>query len=85
MKTNFQPRLSIALLCVCLLSAALPAIAAPQNINRSGVAVSGYDVVAYRAEGAALKGSQAHSHEWNDARWLFASAEHRDLFAAEEA
>jgi YHS domain-containing protein len=30
-----------------------------------------------------VKGSNAFSHRWNDAKWYFASAENRDLFAAD--
>lgn len=74
--------LPVVLICAAELLAPLPAIAAPpQNLTRSGVAVSGYDVVAYRALGVARKGSEAHAHDWNGAHWLFASAKHRDLFA----
>ena len=48
-----------------------------------GVAIDGYDPVAYFTEGQALKGSEAFTHFWNDAEWRFISAAHRDLFAAD--
>jgi hypothetical protein len=48
-----------------------------------GVAIEGYDTVAYFTEGEALKGSEAFAYDWLGATWLFASAEHRDLFAAD--
>ncbi len=47
-----------------------------------GVAIQGYDPVAYFTENRAVKGSSAFSYNWNEARWQFLTAEHRDLFAA---
>jgi hypothetical protein len=46
-----------------------------------GVAIKGYDPVAYFTENRALKGSNDISYPWNDAIWHFTSAEHRALFA----
>ena len=46
-----------------------------------GVAIEGYDPVAYFTDGRATKGSEAFSYDWLGATWLFATAEHRDLFA----
>ncbi len=48
----------------------------------SGVAINGYDPVAYFSEGKAVEGSDSFTHTWNDAIWRFASAESRDVFAA---
>ena len=48
-----------------------------------GVAIKGYDAVAYFTESAAVKGSEEFVHQWNEAEWHFASAENRDLFAAD--
>ena len=48
-----------------------------------GVAIKGYDTVAYHTEGRALKGKSKFSHNWNDAKWYFASTTNKDLFAAE--
>ncbi|MEM6934633.1 MAG: YHS domain-containing (seleno)protein [Pseudomonadota bacterium] len=47
-----------------------------------GFALKGYDTVAYFTEGRAVKGSPAYALDWKDATWHFASAENRDLFAA---
>jgi len=46
-----------------------------------GVAIKGYDTVAYFSEGRAMKGSEQFSHNWLGTPWHFANAEHRDLFA----
>ena len=53
------------------------------NTTFFGVAIKGYDTVAYHTEGRAVKGSSKFSHRWNDAKWYFASAGNRDLFAAD--
>ena len=74
--------LSFVLALVFLLSLA-GAAGAFENVNTtfSGVAIKGYDTVAYHTEGKALKGSSAHLHKWNDAKWYFVSEANRDLFA----
>ncbi len=48
-----------------------------------GVAIQGYDPVAYFTDGQAVEGSDAFAYEWLGATWHFASAEHRNLFAAD--
>lgn len=65
------------------LSLAAPA-AALSPVNKSlfgGVAIDGYDPVAYFTDSKPVEGSKAYSFEWNGATWRFASAAHRDLFA----
>jgi YHS domain-containing protein len=58
---------------------------AADNVNTtfSGVAIKGYDPVAYHTEGRAVEGKSKFSYNWNDAKWYFSSAENRDLFAAD--
>ena len=53
------------------------------NDTWDGVAIKGYDPVAYFTMGRAVKGSEEFTHEWLETKWLFANAEHRDLFAAD--
>ena len=69
-----------------LVTALLPAFAGsaadPVNKNSSGVAIKGYDPVAYFTDGKAVKGSPQFTHQWQGAVWQFASAAHRDDFAA---
>jgi hypothetical protein len=48
-----------------------------------GVAIEGYDTVAYFTDGQATKGSEEFAHDWLGATWYFANAEHRDLFVAQ--
>jgi len=71
----------LVLLLLLLLLLAAPALAGPVN-EKGGLAIKGYDPVAYFTEARAVKGSPAHAYAWNGATWRFASAEHRDAFAA---
>jgi YHS domain-containing protein len=45
-----------------------------------GVAIMGYDTVAYFTDGRAVKGSKAFAYDGLGTPWYFASAEHRQLF-----
>ena len=56
-----------------------------EEVNQTfmGVAIKGYDTVAYHTEGRAVKGKSKFSHKWNDAEWYFITAENRDLFTAD--
>ncbi len=45
-----------------------------------GLAVKGYDPVAYFNEGKPVEGSEAYEYEWKDATWRFANAENRAEF-----
>jgi YHS domain-containing protein len=48
--------------------------------NAEGVAIDGYDPVAYFVDGRAIKGSPEHSVEHAGAVWHFTSADHKTLF-----
>jgi YHS domain-containing protein len=45
-----------------------------------GVAIMGYDPVAYFTEGRPMKGSEEFAYEWLGTPWYFANSQHRDLF-----
>jgi YHS domain-containing protein len=53
------------------------------NTNSFGVAIKGYDPVAYFTDGKAVKGKSEFSYTWNEAKWYFATAANRDLFASD--
>ena len=72
-------KITVALL---ILAFTLPALAVEPIFQKSGLAIRGYDPVAYFELGEARRGDRAWSHEFNDATWLFATREHRDRFAA---
>ena len=54
----------------------------PVNVGSDKVAIKGYDTVAYFTNGQPTRGSSEFVFTWNGARWQFASAAHRDMFAA---
>jgi len=53
------------------------------SIDYDGVAIKGYDPVAYFTAGKAIKGSEEFAYEWLGTKWLFASAENRQRFVAD--
>ena len=53
------------------------------NKTLFGTALDGYDTVAYHTLGKPVEGSRKFSIDWRGATWRFASARHRDLFAAD--
>lgn len=64
------------------LSLAGPALAL-SPVNKTlfgGLAIDGYDPVAYFTDGRPVEGSREHVFDWNGATWRFASAAHRELF-----
>ena len=77
-RLHFSMLLSFLALASCAPAGAIEAV----HQSRSGVAVEGVDVVAYFTKGEATSGRAEFSHDWRGATWRFASAEHRDLFAA---
>ncbi|GMU65624.1 MAG: hypothetical protein AMXMBFR36_18980 [Acidobacteriota bacterium] len=67
---------------------ALVAAAAPKrliNVDRDGVAVDGYDVVAYFTEQAPVPGRPDLTSVHDGATYRFASAEHKAMFDAAPA
>jgi YHS domain-containing protein len=67
-----------------MIAAAVVAAAAPPvdpiYKDKQGIAINGYDPVAYFQEGKPVKGSSAFAEEWMGAKWQFTSAETRDAF-----
>ena len=56
-----------------------------QNLNKVGVAIQGYDPVAFFTEAKPVKGKPEFVARHNGATYQFASKEHRDLFKADPA
>ena len=82
---NHRARGALAAGFLALAWLAQPA-AAEEFVNTGyfgDVAIRGFDTVAYFTRGEAVEGSREFSHRWLGATWQFASAEHRDLFAAD--
>lgn len=57
----------------------------PSYNQSRGVALKGYDVVAYFTEQRAVPGQPAHSHTWSGVRWQFKDAANREAFAKDPA
>ena len=53
------------------------------NKTDNGVAIRGYDTVAYFTESKPVKGSETFSHTWSDATWHFSNQRHREMFIAD--
>ena len=56
---------------------------AHMNLDEDGIALRGYDPVAYFTEGEPIKGQEVYSFAWKEATWHFVTAENRDLFSHE--
>src|SRR5215510_7809465 len=71
------------------IAAALPLFADskadPINKDGSGVAIKGYDPVAYFTQSKPVKGSSTFSYQWMNSTWWFASAQARDAIVLNPA
>ncbi len=56
------------------------AFSATSYFNHKGLAILGYDSVAYHIDAKAIKGNKAIAYEWSGATWLFSSEENRNKF-----
>ena len=86
--TRFSPLRGLLPVAIGLLLALAPlaesAIAAELvNATKDGIAIDGFDTVAYFEAGRPVKGLPQYSVKHKGATWLFASAAHRDAFAAD--
>jgi YHS domain-containing protein len=83
---HMMPRLSFSAVLVVMLTLALCcSVSAGGGVNTGyfgGVAIKGYDPVAYFAESRAVKGSPDFSHAFLGETWYFANAANRDAFAS---
>lgn len=53
------------------------------NTDAAGMALKGYDAVAYFAVDSAIRGDAKYSYVWNGAKWLFSSEENMSKFMAD--
>ena len=58
------------------------AVAINTQGNDQGIAISGFDTVAFFTDSKAVQGSPEFVVEWKGAKWQFASKEHLELFKA---
>jgi YHS domain-containing protein len=52
-----------------------------QYNTSSGLALKGYDPVAYFSDQKPVPGKSEYAYDWNGATWQFSSAENRDQFS----
>lgn len=83
-------RLLTKLACLLVLGVGLAAQAHAQsktliNVDKAGVAVQGYDVVAYFTDGKPTKGNPQFASGHGGGTYHFASAEHKGTFDKEPA
>ena len=60
-----------------------PAYSAPPKPQTQPLAIKGYDPVAYFTLQRATPGVAQYEYSWDEHRWQFANALHRDLFKAD--
>jgi hypothetical protein len=68
----------LLLVATMSLVAPIPAFAV-----ESPLAIQGYDPVAYFTDGKPTRGLPEFEYQWDEHRYRFASAQHRDLFKAD--
>ncbi len=71
---------SLVLACVAVLLTSCTSSAMPVNVDSDGVAVKGYDPVAYFTMGKPVKGDMEFEYKWKGAKWRFSGKEHLKLF-----
>jgi len=74
--------------CLLLLLVALPTFAAEKtlvNLDKNGVAIQGYDPVAFFTESKPVKGKLDYQSTYKGAKYFFASAEDKATFDANPA
>ena len=72
--------LTLVLFLAAPLHAGVPGSTSPINVDAGGLALSGYDPVAYFEDGKPTRGVESLSASYGGARYLFASESHRKLF-----
>jgi hypothetical protein len=70
-------------LAVLLVGAAIAATWRPAATEDIPLAIKGYDPIAYFTDGKPVRGLPEFQYQWDDYRWQFASAAHRDMFKAD--
>ena len=75
--------LGIVLILVALFAFPSPVWAKDAiNKNWKGLAIKGYDSVAYFTLGKPVKGNSEFEYKWEGAKWRFSTSEHLNLFTS---
>src|SRR5260370_33702735 len=72
---------------VIFMASLLAAFQMGEKVNKTsaGLAIKGYDPVAYFEDGKPVKGDAANQFQWKGATWRFLSAAHRRSFTNDTA
>ena len=65
---------------ICLMNLCPAFAIEPVNKTSDGVAIKGYDPMAYFTDRRPAKGNRKFEYAWMGAKWHFFGPEHRDLF-----
>ena len=82
---KFSTRAAIAILAGTFLLVSCSSPVTAVNVTAEGIAIKGYDSVAYFTQGKPVQGKKAFSHQWDGATWLFTNNMHLDLFKNDPA
>jgi YHS domain-containing protein len=77
---NLKTMKHILTIAILFLTTYVAQSQSPAYCNQDGVAIKGYDVVAYFKDNAASKGLKKFSHEWKGIVWRFKSQSNLDAF-----
>lgn len=77
--------LAVSLFSTPMLAGDPPANIGLVNKSTTGLAIQGYDPVAYFTDHKPIKGDASHAADFDGATYLFASAAHREMFLATPA
>lgn len=77
------PRRYIALIACSLLAVSMLSAQPVLAVEPAPLAIKGYDPVAYFTLQRATAGVAQFEYQWDEHRWRFANARHRDLFKAD--
>jgi YHS domain-containing protein len=77
-------RLCVVIAISAFIVAPIPAwTQSPVNKNWRGLAIKGYDPVAYFTLGKPVEGKKEFEYKWQDAKWRFANEDHLNLFRSD--
>jgi hypothetical protein len=81
----YSTRAAIAIFTGLFLLVSCSSQISPVNVTADGIAIKGYDPVAYFTQGKPAQGKKEFSHQWNSATWLFGNNMHLELFKGDPA
>lgn len=77
---NGRSMMPLLVIVIVLSFTSVTAAVPPVNIDQGGLALRGYDPVAYFTRGKAVKGTEDYAYSWKGAVWWFVDQRHRELF-----